>query len=75
MFGVIKNNTKFKHTANQLVSDFLIQLYFFEVKAQILPWKYMLSANLYDLSILIQDRIPGKQALGPNKQDLSPDEE
>lgn len=35
----------------------------------------MLSANLYDLSILIQDRIPGKQALGPNKQDLSPDEE
>lgn len=34
MFGVIKNNTKFKHTANQLVSDFLIQLYFFEVKVK-----------------------------------------
>lgn len=35
----------------------------------------MLSTNLYDVSILIQHRVPGRQALSPNKQDLPPDEE
>lgn len=38
-------------------------------------WKYMLSTNLYDLSILIQYTVPGRQVLSPNKQDLPPDKE
>lgn len=35
----------------------------------------MLSTNLFDLSILIQHTISGRQVLSPNNQDLPPDEE
>ena len=72
--GIIKNSTPNKKTLQtSWWFFFLIQLIYFSERFKL--WKYMLSTNLYDLSILIQHRVPGRQALSPNKQDLPPDEE